>query len=235
MTMHSDPLDRLLPPAHWQADWADVVGRAGVTRRRVRRLVVALVVVAAVLVPLAALAAANDWWFLRGTGAPRPVHEPFVIRDGRWDGHGWQLVAYPSATDGLCLSMTPTGSSEGAAMSCGPFAGVGRTRETKATPDMRITFLSGGGSELLPAYITGPVIETATTVEIRLTDGSTLRAPTFAARAPLAHVRFYVLRDPDPTGSAPQWVAGLDASGKIVACLVPKTATDGISPLSACR
>ena len=51
-------------------------------------------------------------------------------------------------------------------MSCGPFVGLARTPESKASPDMTITFLAGGGSEKLLAYIADPVIEEASVVEV---------------------------------------------------------------------
>jgi hypothetical protein len=209
-----------------------------------RAFALAGAVVAVVLVPLAALGAANDWWFLK-YGGPTPTNAPVVVKRGVWDSHPWKLVAYPSSSDGLCMSMIPTrnpDSSYGAAMGCGPFIGVPRTPDTKATADMSITYLSGSASEVLPAYIAGPVIEQAMTVEIRFSDGTTLRTPTYPAPSPLEHIRFYA--SPLPKGKAPdtgasrdpsmQWVAGVDTHGNVVACLAPLNAKDGISPLSAC-
>jgi hypothetical protein len=253
MTFSNDALDRLAPAIPWQDDWSDVLRRAGereagrVAPRRFlgRRLVIAVVVLAAVLIPLAALAAANDWWFLRSGSAPRPTHGPVVVREGEWSGHAWQMVAYPSVTDGLCISVAPKGSdssSAGAAMGCAPVAGVPRTSETKKSPDMTITFLSGSGG-LLPSYVVGPVIEQASDVEIRFVGGRTLRVPTFAGPPPLNHIRFYATEIPtyplgqrgDTPASPFEWIAGRDANGKLVACLLPKKAADGVSPLSDCR
>jgi len=241
-----------------QPDWTNVVARAeGVPSRRRfvsrRRLVLALIVVAAVLIPLAALADANDWWFFRTPGSPVPTSAPVVVTTGEWSGHPWELVAYPSETDGLCFSITPTpadGSSYGGAMTCGPFAGVPRTAATKTDADMQITFLSGSWTNVLPAYIAGPVIEQASTVEIRFQDGTTLQAPTIAAPPPLEHIRFYAA--PLPPAEYPAdtlgtlhvatkhvatitWLAGLDASGRVIACLAPGTAKNGVSPLTDCR
>jgi hypothetical protein len=131
-------------------------------------------------------------------------------------------------------------------MNCAPIAGVTRTTETKSeAPDMTITYLSGSPTAALPAYIVGPVIEDATTVAIRLIDGTTIRTPTFAGPSPLDHVRFYVVQlssssDRPRTTSPPfraspvEWIAGLNDSAQIVACLAPATATNGISLLSAC-
>lgn len=227
----------------------DVLERAG-ERRSVRlvtprRLVLAFAVLAAVLVPLAAFGAATDWWFLRFGGTPVPTTAPQVVKEGEWNGHTWQLIAYPSATHGLCISITPKDSGdkgEGGALSCGPFVGVARTPESKGSPDMTITFLAGDATEKLPAYIAGPVIEEASVVEVRFGGGDVLRVPTFAGPEPLQHVRFYAAQLPTDIRLTPgtaaallKWVAGLDASGNVVACLAPQTAKDGISFLSDCR
>lgn len=211
-----------------------------------RRLVLAFAVLAAVLVPLAALGAANDWWFLKFGGAPVPTTAPQVVKEGEWNGHPWQLIAYPSATHGLCISFTPKDSGDngqGGALGCGPFVGVARTPESKASPDMTITVLAGDATEQLPAHIVGAVIEEASAVEIRFVDGDVLRVPTYAGPEPLQHVRFYAAQLPTnfrmtPGNVArvfPSWVAGLDASGDVVACVAPRTAKDGISSLSDCR
>jgi len=44
-----------------------------------------------------------------------------------------------------------------------------------------------------------------------------------------------VLRDPRGRRESRRSVAGLDAAGALVACLVPETANEGVSPLSDCR
>jgi hypothetical protein len=241
-------LNRLAPADGWVPDWPDVLQRAGQRRsaRLVtkRRLVVLFAVLAAVLAPLAALGAADDWWFLSG-GAPTPTKAPVVVQEGEWDGHPWQLIAYPSTTDGLCVSVSPKGSTgdrQGGAMGCGTFAGVARTPETKASPNMTITYLSGAASTQLPAYIAGPVIGKATTVEIRFANGDVVRVPTFLGPEPLAHVRFYATQLPSgvesrlrPSAMFLKWVAGFDANGNMVACLAPPTARNGVSSLSDCR
>jgi hypothetical protein len=253
MTFSDDALDRLAPALHWQADWSDVLRRAGerpegsaVPRRlRKRRVAVAFIVLAAVLIPLAALAATNDWWFLSSTNAPRPVSAPVVVKEGEWSGHPWQLIAYLSGTDGLCFSVTAKRAAQSGAvgaMNCASFVGISRTKDTKASPDMTITYLSGSAPGFLPTYIVGPVIDKAVEVEIRFANGQNMHIPTFGAPAALKHIRFYATQIPD--SAAPKlreespafdWIAGLDMDGKVVACLAPTTAKNGISPLSECR
>jgi hypothetical protein len=217
-----------------------------------RRLVVVVGVLAAVLVSLAAVGAANDWWFLESGSSPTPRQAPNVVKQGEWNGHPWQLAAwrseshpgrFPFTPDGLCVSVTPRGfpgEGEGGATSCNRFAGIDPMPETKRS-EMTITFLGGSASKQLPAYIAGPVISKATAVEVRFGNGDVLRVPTFAASAPLQRIRFYATPLPSnvqPTPYDTTWlksVAGLDAEGNVVACLAPRTATDGISPLSDCR
>lgn len=190
MTEPESALEQLVDDVAWRPDWPGVLARAGVVRRprllTRRRVIVAIAVAAAVIIPLAAVAAANDWWFFRTPGSPTPTSAPVVVKTGVWGGHPWQLVAYPSETDGLCVSMVPgagNGSSYGAALGCGPIEGVARTTQTKpGAPDTAISYLSGGPTAVLPAYIVGPVIEDATTVAIRWSDGTTVRTPTLRVR-----------------------------------------------------
>jgi hypothetical protein len=255
MTFSDDALDHLVPALPWQADWTDVLRRAGQPepcrlappRRllRKRRLIIAVVVLVAISIPLAALAAANDWWFLRNTRAPRPLSAPRVLKEAQWGSHAWQMSAYPSGTDGLCVAVSRKDLKDVGAMGCSPFAGSPRTATTKATPDMTITYLSGSDTGGRPLYIVGPVIDKASEVEIRFTNGQTIRVPTFSAPAPLEHIRFYATGLSDsvispgsqsaPLSLVPKWLAGLDKEGNIVACLVPAKAKDGISPLADCR
>ena len=234
-----------------RAEQIDVLERDGerwsirlATRRRV---VMALAVLAAVLVPLAALGAANDWWFLKNGGAPAPTTAPQVVKEGKWNGHPWQPIAYPTSTDGLlCISITPKGSGatgEGGSMACSAFVGIARTPESESSPAMPITVGASDATEKLPANIRGAVIEPASAVEIRFPDGNVVRVPTFAGPEPLQHVRFYMAvlpthfrLTPDNFSRVfPSWIAGLDASGNVVACLAPRTAKNGISALSDCR
>ncbi len=87
----------------------------------------------------------------------------------------------------LCFSVTPAGSNadgSGGATSCAPFVGV-PTVEIEGSSKMTITFLSGAAGTELPAYITGPVIDKASTVEIEFGTGEVLRLPTFSGPASL--------------------------------------------------
>jgi hypothetical protein len=243
MTPHDrDPLDALVPALPWSPDWSDVLARARPPARRTqRRLVLALALVAAVAVPLVAYGSKSDWWFL-SSGSPPATNAPVVVKEGEWSGHAWKLVAYLSSTDGLCVSLTPTGAEpagEGAAMGCGPIAGVPRTEETKRTPDMTITYLMAAASRTFPGYVVGPVVDRATQVEIRFAGGRTMRLATFAGVPSLGSVRFYASElpagvVPGPGHELVEELRGLNASGAVVACLVPRTAVDGVSPLADC-
>jgi hypothetical protein len=236
MTTPDNALDQLVPALAWEPDWSEVLRRAGhaerrrwFARRRVAVLVVALV---AVVIPLAALAAVKDWWFFRYGAAPTPAQAPVVVRTGEWEGHPWELSAYPSTTNGLCLSLTPT-PAYGAVLGCAPIAGAPRSPETEPMPEMSITYLTGDGGRTFPPYVVGAVVEGASQVEIRFDDGRTLRVPTFAAPQPLEHVRFFATRAAD--ANHVRSVAGLDEAGAVVACLVPETAESGVSPPADCR
>jgi hypothetical protein len=231
VTSLDEALNALAPADTWRANWDDVVARASDRRVSRRLLVLAAALAVAVVVPLVALSAINDWWFFKYGAAPAPAHAPVVVKKGDWDGHRWQLVAYPSVDGGLCVSMNPIDEkgSFGAAMGCA---------------DLPITYLAGSPSSVLPAYVVGPVIAAAAQVRIDLRTGESLTVPTFAAAQPLERWRFYAARVDAaafPRSSSPPFpravvsVAGLDAHGDVVACLVPAAAKDGISPLSACR
>ena len=133
-----------------------------------RRLMLALALFAAALVSLAALGAAGNWRFFQNHGST-PASAPNAVKAGEWSGHPWQLIAYPSSAHGLCVSVTPAGSNAddfGGGTACSPFAGVPPTAETKESSEMTITFLGGAASDELPAYIAGPVIDKASTIEI---------------------------------------------------------------------
>jgi hypothetical protein len=233
-----------------------------------RRLMLALALVAVALIPLAALGVAKlqnepskpvstPSVVKQGDSSPRlqdgraPGTTPDVVKEGEWSGHRWRLSAYPTG-EGLCFSMTPAGpnaSGYGEATSCATFVGVPRMAETEATSEMTISALAGAPSDELPAYIAGPVIDKASTVEIKFATGEVLRLPTFSGPASLGRVRFYAAQLPAtiPMPVPGQRIeeersfididtlAGLDSDGNVVACLAPRTAVNGLSPLSDCQ
>jgi hypothetical protein len=246
VTISDDVLKRLAPPDAdgWVADWGDVVRRAredrGAPRVWRRRGLLAVALAVVVLIPLAATAATRDWWFLDISGAPTPAAAPIVVREGEWYRHPWELVAFPSTSEGLCFGINPRGEGEtGGGLACAAVVGVARTPETKDSPDLAITYMhSGGDNGGLPAYIVGPVIESAATVVIRFQNGQQLRVPTFPAPAPLDRLRFYATPLPPDlaAGSAEvEWLAGLDSNDRVVACLAPSTARHGSSALTDCQ
>jgi hypothetical protein len=91
------------------------------------------------------------------------------------------------------------------------------------------------------------VIDKASTVEIEFGTGEVLRLPTFSGAASLGHVRFYAAQLPATIPMPPPGLriqnqrsfinklAGFDRDGNVVACLTPRMAVDGVSPLSDCR
>lgn len=243
MTTLDDYLDALAPGEGWSPDWEAVLGRA--PRRRVRRrhVVLALVVLLVVAVPLVAVAASSDWWFLRHSlDGMKPSSGPYVVKTGTWSGKQWELVAYPNTDNGLCFGITPVASAAngaGGAMECAPITGF---PATKHSPAMGVTYLAGGSTPELPAFVAGPVVDTAATVAIRF-GTTTYRTTTFGAPH-FAHIRFYALQVandsfPSRVGQRPERpvrsITGYDRNGRIVACLVPATAHDGISRLGDCR
>lgn len=258
MTTVDELLNELAPAHGWSEAWPDVLRRAGEHVRarpqdrpsrmqRRRLLLTALVAVTVVTAPLVAVAASNDWWFLNHPDPlSAPAKTPLVVKEGRWDGKGWDLVAYPNTQNGLCWGITPTATRDtgtGGALGCGSIVGF---PSNGRNPAMSITFLSGSASPELPAYVAGPVVSAAAKVVIHFATG-TVTAETFAAPKGLGDLRFYAAQVPDninparpPTPGQPfapaiSWLAGYDTDGMIVACLDPQTAKDGISPLTACR
>lgn len=247
MTLSVDSaLERLAPPQHFAADWADVLGRVGelapepadrgrllARRRRPGLVAAALAATLIVLVAATAVAAVNDWsvtdWWFLGNGAPAPVTTPVVVKSGSWDGKGWELVAYRSTSHGICFAMTPSGAGKadgfGGGLACGGFSPVAPSGSIGGLH--RITFLSGSSPQL-PTYIVGPVVDNAVEVVISFANGAVIRTPTFDAPASLGALRFYAARVPEsvprPTPRAPslEKLVGLNEDGQVVACLTPR-------------
>jgi len=208
-----------------------------------RRLVVIAIAVVAVASPLIA-AASENWGFLWFAGiAPAPITDVSVVKTGEWDGKSWQLVAYLSATDGVCFALNPTSTngatSEGGALSCDQIEGVPRTESSKPYTPHAITVLAGS-SLGVPAFVAGPVIDSADEVAVYLASGEVIRTPTFDAPSQLGSIRFYATQVPEPVpGVRPevygiQKVVGLGGDGDVVACLVVPMPEAGVG-LSACR
>lgn len=189
-------------------------------------LLVASLIVCA-LVPVAALAIANGWWFLsEGSRAPAPAAAPVVVTGGTWSGQAWQLIAYRTTGGDICFTITPAASARttgaGAAMNCGGFR---PSASAGAGGPHGITYLSGS-SEQLPAYIAGPVVDTATTVVVHFADGDVSQIRTVDAPPSLGAIRFYAAplpasaaADAAPRQSSLVKLVGLDPDGRIVACL----------------
>lgn len=234
-------------------------------RRRVVAIVVLAAV--AVLTPLGSLSAANGWWIFAhseppvpttpttptptttgqeppssGGGPPMPLSGgPTVIKTGRWDGKAWTLIAYISDQGGICFAMSPTATvhdtGEGAGLGCAPFQGVPQPAGAQAQ-SLPITYLASGASPELPAYITGPVIKVATSVEIDLASGGVIRTDTFRGPPPLDQVGFYAAELPKGTLSKPgdtrpvfTKLIGRDSDNHVVACFASPY---GPMPPSAC-
>jgi hypothetical protein len=232
----ANALERLAPPQHFADDWDDVLARAGEPdsgdRPRAfqrRRWLLAAAFAAAIVIPIAAatVAARNDWWFLASHG-PKPLTAPVVVKSGSWDGKSWELVAYRSASDGICFTVTPSASATsdglGAALACGGFSIAAPSGSSERTRG--ITYMSSSSPEL-PTYVAGPVIDTADHVVIYFANGDVVRTPAFDAPASLGAIRFYAAQISEPvvrpTGgrrqSSLQKLVGLDNEGRIVACL----------------
>jgi hypothetical protein len=216
-----------------RADRSHAARAARAARSRSAALVGAFVLMA--LIPVAALAIANDWWFLRSGVSPTPASAVVVVKTGTWEGKDWQLTAYLSDTDGLCYALTPSGSSSaGASISCDSIEGVPRGPMSKPYMPHAVSYAIAG-KDVLPASIYGPVTDKAVEVVAYFADGAVLRTPTVAAPTGLrAAVRFYVAMLPDsmPPAEAGQSalrkLVGLDGDGRIVACLTGSLPAKGV-------
>jgi hypothetical protein len=171
-------------------------------RRRVPRhpLLLALALLVVAVVPVSALAVAkhDPWWFLRGTGligeAPAKGNNVVIVKEEHWDGRRFALTAYRSLAGHLCYQLTeetsngtPTPSGGGACTET-----IGSLVKTPGGRRRRLTisFLSGTSGSL--ADIVGPVVATATEVQITLGNGTVLTTQTFAAPKELGMpIRFF--------------------------------------------
>lgn len=172
---------------------------AGVGRRRIAVLVaIALVVL---VVPLIAVGATQGWWFSHVPGAPKPVGGIVVVKAGHWNGVPWALTAYRTADANLCFGLTATPSQNpsgvGGGMACGtPTRGLARQSATYPTLHW-VGFLESGADLKLPDSIVGPAAPQVATVDIVLTSGQVVNAPTFDAPKSLGvNIRFYAAQLP---------------------------------------
>ncbi len=245
--MTQDPLERLAPALAWEPDWSDILRRSGERREQravpARRLLLAVAVAVAVLVPLAAVAAERDSWFMSQIGLPEPASEPVVVAEGTWSGHPWHVVAYRSRDRGLCWGIVADlARLSDASIGCGPFRGI--PSALPGPPDDDLTLSVGvGSSTSIPLHVYGPVVGEARAVEVRFTNGETLRLTTFPAPDSVGDVAFYAARLPDgvapPEDDRIPWmpverVTGYGGSGEVVACYVDARVAEG-TPLSDCR
>jgi hypothetical protein len=197
---------------------------------------------AAVVALLIGMATGYRWWFQSSDESPRLQSGRRVVQGGTWDGRAWQLVAYRSEGYGLCMSIKAANRRyRERASSCSPFVGIEQFGESKTAPQVPITALAGAATGDLPGYIVGAVIEPASVVDIRLTGSQALRMSTIAGPEPLQDIRFFAaplpaeldIRSTDFLDNLS--IAGRNPSGAVVACFRPRTASNGVSPLSDCR
>jgi hypothetical protein len=100
---------------------------------------------------------------------------------------------------------------------------------------MSITYLMGSGTGSFPAYIVGPVAHSAERVSVEFQDGTRIQLSTTPTNDKLNDIRFYATTVPARLVGQPARLTGFDHRGSVVACLVPRTAVDGVSSLSDCR
>jgi len=214
-------LRHALPVSGEDGDWERVVrdaarrpsGLAGwIPTTRRRRLVAAVVLAAmAVLIPLAALAASNGWWFLGARHVPSPSGDVIVVRSGSGNGVPWALSAYRTGTGALCVGLTPYPPSARPANGGRP-ASTGARAESailscvsalRGLPELRAgarphwisfeTASTATGKALgLSSVVAGVAAERVATVDVILSNGTTITTKTFPAPRGLAlPVRFY--------------------------------------------
>lgn len=201
-------------------------------KRRTTFLVAALFAVAL----LASTIAIGDWW----SGESRQsASDEQVVMSGKRDGRGWQVVASRSPGCGIRIAIKATNPDrQERTLGCLAFVGIARSATSSTSPQPQITLLAAAATEELPALIVGAAIAEASSVEIRLNDGQSLLVPTVAGRGPLQGTRFYATQlpySPSPGFLDDLSVAAQDPTGTTVACLVPRTAVNGVSALADCR
>jgi hypothetical protein len=223
-------LDQFVPFEDERREWQRILDEARARprpalQRRLRRrhLLAVAVALLAIVVPLAAVGATQGWWFLAHNSA-KPVTSVAVVATGVWSGSPWTLTAYRSATDGICTALTPSSPANepagvGAGMGCDSITGVPRTAQSKRFTPHGISYLQSSGGGGFPGYIIGPVIDSARSVEITLSDNTTLKVTTISAPASLqSKIRFFVTELPRGRGFVRK-LAARDLNDKVVAVL----------------
>lgn len=152
---------------------------------------------------VAAATAAADVHALGGSSPPKGT-----IASGMFGRIAWRLSATDAADGSFCVTVKLSLHSSGGATACGSIYGP-RAHG--------ITYLAHtGGPE--PDYIVGPVVATARTVEITLSNGATLRTKTIAPpKGMTTKIAFYVAQLPCP--ATPTRLEGVDRLGHIRASL----------------
>lgn len=220
-----------------QPDWQDVMARSGSDghpvelnlsrprhegsdrtagqRRSLRRhrrvLILAIVVVIAMIAVVLAVGATAGWWFARAP-VPAPAGRIGIVSTGTWDGQGWQLVAYRATTGEICysLALEQTQASE-------PSPGAFSCADLRAKkPGMAA--LAVGRQQNFPAYLTGPVVGSASVVLVSTSDGGVVETQTVPAPDSIGpQVRFFALQL--PCGKYPVRAVGITDNGERVADL----------------
>jgi hypothetical protein len=211
-------LDALLPRKEDRGDWARVLAdanrsrgsrlvRSGLLTRRTRIALAAAALFLAAAIPITALAVSRGWWFFRAS-APTPTSSVVVVDSGTWQGTPWELTAYTTTGDGLCVAFTPNppagppitppaaGSSRATEMmGCGaPVRGIPGL--PAGTPRHELGFISSASDTATGtafAAVAGPAAASVAKVEIVPANGRPILIDTLPTPAKLGvDVRFYV-------------------------------------------
>lgn len=181
-------LDHLVPRSDDRGDWERVLreatrmtsgeaprrARHGPSRRRILAVVIAAVLATLIAVPAVALID----WPLRDRSAPRPSGDIVVVESGRSGSSIWELTAYTTDGNGVCLTLTidPRTTREIATQNCGPVA--------REAPTGQVHLHSVGlaranvGRDDLPPFAFGHTVAAIERVDIVLADGERVEVET---------------------------------------------------------
>jgi len=209
-----------------------------------RSWVIAIALMVAILVPLAAIGSEQGWlWLMDGKlppGEAHPISNVVKLQSGYWKGEHWRTAAYRAfphlyrpdgpTTESVCLIVEFAPFSPGVAQ-CAALPNTHYPPKTSGAdwPLSPSIELVGGNpwaverdySENGPGYLIGMTTSNVSTVEVHLKDGRVMDTSTFSAPEALGvPVNFFVR--PLPTWGLSfhmTKLVGLDAEGKVVACL----------------